>query len=544
LSLLNLKPEGLAAAFQGAVAAVQGAAVGAAPDRGELIGLLRLSVGRRLVCPEDTGGMEGITWVQLTDPSDGAQKAKGSLLLELKTAHNHLTVPRKESATNSVSGSGNNISQPQSPTSASGSLPATGEVSFTPEPSPNQISMPSPEPSIEGEEISDSASESGIESDFGATRSQASTSTPTRGDTEVNATRPGMERPLVERPILPVADFGRANSDESARSQAREPPAVKWLSSAKAVPVPAEFDSPSGVNIFTINNPNATSARQQDSIGAHVYNQLLHWSQKTTRRKPIEERIRSALDPGIRKQRREVRKWRKWHEVFRVLNEIEQRLAEIVSLLQQAAASMSQFGECHIRLTDCSRLSAFLRDAALYFQSESDIPKRLESHLDGLERVADEFRSISVQAAELEASRETQSELWKECEDLQVDIAVLLESTQMTAQHALAEYKKMHCRLELLVTEYEPICRLELEVARPAFLPLLTDDSAKQVSAASVPERAVQWALDFAKLVGGSSHGLEELVRDLNHRSRQVNACSQELRGYTLRLAATAHPET
>jgi DNA repair exonuclease SbcCD ATPase subunit len=274
-----------------------------------------------------------------------------------------------------------------------------------------------------------------------------------------------------------------------------------------------------------------------------VYNHLLRWTQTATRRKPIEDRIRSALDPGIRKQRREVRKWRRWHEVFRVLNEIEQRLGEIVSLLVQAAASMSQFGECHNRLSDCAKLSAFLRDAALYFQSESDIPKRLESHLECLERVADEFRTISVEAAELEASREQQSELWKECEDLQVDIAVLLESTQMTAQHALAEYKKMHCRLELLVTEYEPICRLELEVARPAFLPLLTDDSAKQVSAASVPERAVQWALDFATLVGSSSHGLGELVRDLNHRARQVSACSQELRDYTLRFAASAQPD-
>merc|ERR1719231_1964232 len=106
----------------------------------------------------------------------------------------------------------------------------------------------------------------------------------------------------------------------------------------------------------------------------------------------MEEQIRSALDPSRRKQRREVRKWRRWHEVFCVLNEIDQRLSEVVQLLVQAAASMRQFGESHSRLSDCARLSAFLRDAALYFQSEAGVPKRLETHLESLEHVADEFR--------------------------------------------------------------------------------------------------------------------------------------------------------
>jgi hypothetical protein len=285
------------------------------------------------------------------------------------------------------------------------------------------------------------------------------------------------------------------------------------------------------VNIFTINNPAASASgsgngKGESSIGAHVLDKLKRWSQNATRkpvrRKTMEERLRSAFDPARRKQRKDVRRWRRWHEVFRVLNEIEQRLAEVVSLLVQAAASMKQFADTHSRLSDCARLSAFLRDAALYFQSESGIPKRLESHLDNLERVADEFRSISVQAVE-QSEANGASELWRSCEDLQVDIAVLLESTQMNAQHALAEYKKMHCRLELLVTEYEPICRLELEAARPAFLPLLTDDSAKQV--------------------GTASQELQELVRELDHRAKQVSACSQELRGNTLQLAASAQTQ-
>ncbi|CAE8654128.1 unnamed protein product, partial [Polarella glacialis] len=104
----------------------------------------------------------------------------------------------------------------------------------------------------------------------------------------------------------------------------------------------------------------------------------------------------------------------------------------------------------------------------------------------------------------------------QECEDLQVDVAVLLESVMMGANQALAEYKKMHCRLELLATEYEPLCRLELDDAtRPmTFLPLLADENAK-AAAASLPEQAVRWAEDFSQMVGSASKVLEASVREL-----------------------------
>jgi len=176
----------------------------------------------------------------------------------------------------------------------------------------------------------------------------------------------------------------------------------------------------------------------------------------------------------------------------------------------------------------------------------------VEALLGDLERSADEFRSISIEPASTVGPSSAagqpfadvpaeagsgQSELYAACEDLQVDIAVLLESALMAAQQALADYKKMHCRLELLATEYEPICRLELEAQSPVLLPLLTDRS-EQVAAASLPEQAVQWALDFSQLVGASSKGLHRLVRELEHRRCQLKACSDEFRALMLRCAA------
>ena len=44
--------------------------------------------------------------------------------------------------------------------------------------------------------------------------------------------------------------------------------------------------------------------------------------------------------------------------------------------------------------------------------------------------------------------------------------------------------------------------------------------------------------------VGTASQELQELVRELDHRARQVSACSQELRGHTLKLAASAQPQS
>merc|ERR1719293_503962 len=155
---------------------------------------------------------------------------------------------------------------------------------------------------------------------------------------------------------------------------------------------------------------------------------------------------------------------------------------------------MKCFGEKHAALSDPQQLSAFLRDAALYSKSEAEVPGRLESSLGQLERVADDFRKFSLEI--VEAGQPT--DLQRACEDLQVDIAVLLESALMTAQQALAEYKKMHCRLELLVTEYEPVIRLELVASGPVFLPLATDER-HRAAVVPLPEQALQWALDFSQ---------------------------------------------
>merc|ERR1712039_1104619 len=128
------------------------------------------------------------------------------------------------------------------------------------------------------------------------------------------------------------------------------------------------------------------------------------------------------------------------------------------------------------------------------------------------------------------------SDLQRVCEDLQVDIAVLLESALMTAQQALAEYKKMHCRLELLVTEYESTCRFELESTGPVFIPFVSEEA--QMANATLPDQAMQWALDFSQLVVSAAQGLDLMVRELEHRRRQLKGRNGELRQAMLQRAA------
>merc|ERR1712151_1139135 len=66
----------------------------------------------------------------------------------------------------------------------------------------------------------------------------------------------------------------------------------------------------------------------------------------------VQQKLRTKLDPDLRQERKEIKKWRRWHEVFCVMNEIEQKLGDAVSLLVQAAASMRRFGESHGSLRD------------------------------------------------------------------------------------------------------------------------------------------------------------------------------------------------
>eukprot|EP00435_Cladocopium_sp_Y103_P040431 s2690_g11.t1 len=203
----------------------------------------------------------------------------------------------------------------------------------------------------------------------------------------------------------------------------------------------------------------------------------------------------------------------------------------VVSGLKQAEASMRRFCQSHGSdvLREASRLPAFLCDAAVYYQSEASVPSHLEDQLSRLEAVADEFRAIALEP-ETDESR-------PESEDLRVDIAVLLESLIMGSFQALAEYKKMHCRLELVAKEYEPLCRLELDNEnRPAtFLPLLADE---ETQAAVLPEQAVQWAEDFSQLVDNASMMLTALVRELQSRKSHLGSSLSELRSLLLRRAA------
>lgn len=367
------------------------------------------------------------------------------------------------------------------------------------------------------------------------------------------------DRPVL-RPV-PAAQWAAAIERPAPRgSQGDSAFASQWSIPEQGNAVRDAFDISGSFNIFTINNPSASSVDTSAGSGGGApkagfeTSELKDLFSSLSSRKPttsIKKKMLFMVNSEVRQQRQEVRKWRRRHEIFCVLNEIEQRFAEVLNLLRQASASMRRFGESHTMLCDVLRLSAFLRDAGLYYRSEAQVPTQVENHLGELERTADEFRSISLddvadgeatthELAEEDAARTAQEhrELLRESEDLQVDVAVLLESSLMTAQQALAEYKRMHCRLELLATEYAPSIRFELEATRPIFLPLIMDSESTQVAAAAVPDQAVQWALDFSELVGVSSQGLDGLVKALGNRQTQLRSCAAELREHILRRAA------
>mmetsp|Transcript_63902 Transcript_63902/g.208373 ORF Transcript_63902/g.208373 Transcript_63902/m.208373 type:complete len:521 (+) Transcript_63902:736-2298(+) len=403
--------------------------------------------------------------------------------------------------------------------------------------------------------------------------------------------------PLQDDPQVSARVLAQLLAEADHSKGTFQPPAQEWLPFGRAPPSrSSELDRAADklmdlVNIFTINDASALEAATPSSsssaaapapgrgvglgrgagaevgyatvadsggasAGWHLSSMFGTWAPmrpQAPRIRPLGQRLRSKLDPSVRKGRREVRKWRRRHEIFVVLNDMERCLGEASRLLLQASASMRRFGDSHGGLGDAPLLSAFLCDAALYYKSEAEVPSRVEAHLSELERVADDFRNVAV-AATGDAVQNTSApgigevphggcdpgdeSLRRQSIDLQIDIAVLLESALMAAQQALAEYKKMHCRLELLATEYQPLCQLELDIsARPAFLPLLADETTK-AEAASLPERVVQWAADFSQLVGNSSRGLECLVRELDRRRRRLSGCAAELRDILLRRAA------
>ncbi|CAK0847995.1 unnamed protein product [Prorocentrum cordatum] len=510
LNWSTLKPRGLA--LNSALQRASSLLNGPTPDRGEVVGSLRLPVGKQLAC----GAQRPVEWAELLDAHEqpGRGRAKGSLLLDVAVAK-----PAPPAAARA--------SSPEEPSPAARAAGSESCGSCPSAPTPPRAAQRSLSPPCGSPEdtTDDSASESGPGADAGCA-STSSMSAPSgalslRPEATVQA-----EAPLAGPDLLSpraIMELLRAETPGQRDGPSR------WLPPVRA-PTPS-FDEDSAVNIFTINETGSSQASSSDRFKQFVKS----WSPdvRPPRMEPMRQKLRSALDPGARRQHHEVKKWRVWYSEFCVLNEIEQRLDESARLLTQAAASMKRFGDKHAALLDPQQLSAFLRDAALYSRSEADVPGRLETLLGHLETVADDFRNISLQAPEVE----DQTDLQRACEDLQVDIAVLLESALMTAQQALAEYKKMHCRLELLVTEYEPVIRLELAPSGPVFLPLVTDER-HRAAVVPLPEQALQWALDFSQLAGSASRRLGSLARELGRRRPQLRGCASELRSLMLRLAA------
>jgi len=512
-----LGQRGLTAIRGGALAKLAGG-LERAPD---IIGTLRLPLGKRLVCPAEFMGGEGAQWVQLLDGPDGS--VKGTLLLELIVV----------------------VSLNVGPASV------VSQVATAP-PAALPMAQASPRKDVDSDSDSDSVdSNSSVHTDeheaedSDATPSQVSTQTTetTQGDLSI-----GRE---PNSPVLPVHDRKVAEEPEESAFDIKARLAQSPVDSMRATSwwlpsdpneeqrvAPFGESAPDAVNIFTINHAATTSALQRlRRMFARVSRKrMLHSKRLDAKWRSF----RSMLDPETRQNRRAVRRWRQWHEVFCTLNEIAKELTETCALLSQAAVSMRRFGESHTALQDCVRLSAFMRDAMLYVRSEAEVPRRVEDHLSLLQGCADEFRSMVVQPPVKSPSgleNSEQKEPWVVLEDLQIDLAVILESAIMTGQQALAEYKRLHCRLELLVSEYESICRAQLETDQ-VYMPLLVEEGSSQ-TAACMPEQAVEWSVDFSSRIGAESKGLEFLVRDLEQRSRQVKSLCTGLRNQTLQCMAS-----
>ncbi|CAE7415089.1 Kcnh2 [Symbiodinium sp. CCMP2456] len=476
-------------------------------ERGDLVGSLKISVGRRLACAEEDGGP---TWLQLLDV-DG-RNVKGQLLVDFPqsppTPAPAVTSPPREK-------------EPQARRTEEAPR-ATDEPRQRPpeEPRPAWESRPfqAAKPDVEAES---STSEGPMPLPLSPPRMLMSSAS-SSADGEADAAQ--LAEALAEQ--LSQLNLPRA-----------EVAPLEW-SSQSDQETHDTFSSSQGseVNIFNINDAGRASRAQV------LKDQLMRWSKRAAPWR-FSQRLHSAFDREARQGRREVRKWRQRHEVFCLLNEIEQHLNDVVAGLRQADSSMRRFCRSHGSerlLQEASRLPAFLCDAALYYKSEAGVPGKLEDKLCKLERVADDFRAISIDPSDMAPEQIGDgSKDPGEAEDLQIDIAVLLESTLMAASQALGEYKKMHCRLELVATEYEPLCRLELSNAtRPAtFLPLLAEDAA-----VTLPDQAIVWAQDFSQLVDQASQSLATLVRELASRKQHLSGCVGELRALLLRRAAGGEP--
>lgn len=285
------------------------------------------------------------------------------------------------------------------------------------------------------------------------------------------------------------------------------------------------IDSDEVVNIFTINDPELHTGGRYDGAvsfefpaipGARDLGRELHGL--LSQQFPW---LRSALDPVAEQQRQAHLQRRK---VVCLLNAMDQLLRVVHGELQRAASSMCRFGETHSLDRGPSDITTFIQDATLFLK-EAVLPDKLEIKLSELETTADEFRSAPIQGPE------------NACSDLQLDIAVLMESALMSSQQALAEYRCLLCRLQVLVTEYEPIYRHAISSPMEPTA-LLRVDLRDKVEEESLPAPEVKWVQEFTEMAGPNSRALAASVRELGQRAGRLRECAGDLRTLLVHGAA------
>eukprot|EP00927_Polykrikos_kofoidii_P073113 TRINITY_DN69187_c0_g1_i1.p1 TRINITY_DN69187_c0_g1~~TRINITY_DN69187_c0_g1_i1.p1 ORF type:complete len:315 (-),score=40.84 TRINITY_DN69187_c0_g1_i1:132-1076(-) len=284
-------------------------------------------------------------------------------------------------------------------------------------------------------------------------------------------------------------------------------------------------DSEEAVNIFTINNgavPNGhdegtsyfdlTSLAGPRGLGLELQDllsQQLPW-------------LRTGVDPVAELQRQAHLQRRK---VVCLLNDMDQSVRVIHAELQLAAKAMCRFGETHSPNCGPSDITTFIQDS-MHFIKEAVMPEKIETKLSDLEYTADCFRTTQTSGHD---EMQLGSDVQKACSDLQVDIAVLLESALMTAQQALAEYRRLLCKLQVLVTECEPIYRHAIsDPTEPTAL--LRVDLRDKVEEESLPAPEVKWVREIAELSGPTSRLLAATVRELGRRAGLLRDCAEDLR--------------
>lgn len=256
-----------------------------------------------------------------------------------------------------------------------------------------------------------------------------------------------------------------------------------------------------------------------------------------------------AGEVDVAAQRREELQQRM--EVLSSLNDITQQLLEVHPRLAKAGDSMRGFCDARSRcsLKGAEALAAFLRDAANLVKHALR-PAPLEEKLAALESTADRFRTLSVRlndyvdvdcsppaAAGEDARASTglssneRAAVESAIADLQVDIAVLLESALMAAQQALAEYKRFFYRLQVLVREYEPVY-LPAGASAPA-MPLNID-----IVVGGCGDMEARWAQDFVDLAAASVRNLAGHVKEVDRCLHRIQSCAVELRTLLVQGAA------